>query len=436
MRSWIKLLMLELHDARYMLNGALGFYAAKVLPPLSAVVLVFIILATYGLTLAPVLGVRVPEDVSPHLVHSYCSAVILVAVGKTLAILLLMTVLLVGLTPLYILLWSMVRLGVGILYPIVFPINPVMRKHEKRYDRFFARKLRGYYVLAVFLFLLAGATGFWIGLVRNGGSPTFVMHSLGVLICLSVPYSYSWVWALHLRCLRKKDIAGRSLRHFENHLFSDDSVRLSFLVSLNVLIFLALLGRCWLPILFECSSYTAGTAQKLVRSQVPAYDGICAAARKELTLASGLSWGEILPGSGKLLAKLDPLHDLRETLSPPAGSPVFLRYLFLVVALCSLFQVALPISCRVIRDPKGGYGVAARRLLLGGAKTTIVVIVLKLFVTKAYLIDFSSTIGLGTAFAFLLAGFLALQSKGENRDGSIKAKADAPAGTEANDYSI
>lgn len=391
----------------------LNTYFGRFLFPSLAAILLLCLLSAFVCILGRLRAITVADHASPQLVFSFCSAIVAFVAGQILAGLADMVVMLLVFVPLAIVAWFVVRMALNLIYPLFYPVDSNPTKWAKRYDRFFSHKLLGASFACNSGFILVVLVGFLLAIKEQGMSPVLMIHCLGVSFCLAVFYAFGFHWFIFLRILKRKDTAKRTLPRFNAYLFSDESIKSSFLGSLKFMVFIAVLAWFLIPVPARLSAKIAKGTEWYVSLLVPDYAAVRSEAQKNIFLKSGINWEKMLPSAENLGNEFDLWSGLREVICPKQGSPLFLRYLFLLVALASLFQVALPVATRISREY--GYAPAARKLLMAALKTTTVVFLLKLFVAKAFLVDFSSVIGMGTAFTYLLAAFIAFQDTGEKK---------------------
>jgi len=88
--------------------------------------------------------------------------------------------------------------------------------------------------------------------------------------------------------------------------------------------------------------------------------------------------------------------------------PVFMRQLFLAVALVSLMETGLPslLNAYLYRDRRSGI----RSVVLSALKSGGVVAFVRVFISKAYFVDVSDPLGTGALFTLMVTYFMMLNA--------------------------
>lgn len=393
----------------------LTIYFGKVLPVACILGLLYLPLSTLVLILGRFAIISIPADASPDVVLSLCSAIVHFVGGQCVALLLGFITLFFVFVPFAIVAWFAVKASLNLIFPLFCQMDYTTARLSARYDHFFSHKLRRWFLLCHCMFVFFAAVGSLRVVQITGISANVIIHLTGITLCLGAPYVFGFTWCVFLRVLRRKEKTGRHVRWFKKYLFSDESLRSSFLLSVKFMVYIALLAWVLIPVPVKLSSIAAQRTLVLFRFMSPEYQVVLSQAQQEVTIRGGHSWDEVLPPADRLYREFDMWADIRENLRlGEEGLLLFLRYLFFVVALAALFGMALPVLIRGIRER--GYRIAIKKLLIASVKTTTVVIVMRIFVSKAFLIDFSNALGLGTIFTYLLAGFLAFQRRDGNAE--------------------
>ncbi len=390
----------------------LSFYTMRFLPAALLVSLFCCLLLFPVLILVPFRAMTVPEAAPSGLVFSFCTAVVGVMSGHVFACLANCMVIFFIFFPLGIVGWFLVQLVLNALYLFFFPSEYRPTQQSKRYDAFLSAKLRRSSFFVRNTFIVVVVVICTVAAVKDQ-SILLMVHIMGVSFCCSVPYVFGFHWSVFIRILKRKQETGRKVIRFKAYLFSEYAIRSSFLNSVKFMISTALIAWVLIPIPIVLSERIAGWTGNYFALLSPNYETVRTQAQRELVLQK-YQWDKVLPPAGTL--GMFGLHaGLKEAFCPQyGGSALFLRYLFSCVALGSFVAVALPVSVRATHHQ--GYSVAVKKLLIASAKTTTVVLFLKFFVAKAFLVDFASVLGLGTAFTYILAGFLAFQNREEKTE--------------------
>ena len=110
-----------------------------------------------------------------------------------------------------------------------------------------------------------------------------------------------------------------------------------------------------------------------------------------------------LPEPDKLHQKFNLGKYLLEKQDIKTAHKLLMSYLFLLITVSGFIQIGVRVITKVFIN--SGYWKTLKHIFIITLKTTIIVVLLQLFILKAYYIDITDPIGIGIMFSFLMSLF-------------------------------
>ena len=282
----------------------------------------------------------------------------------------------------------------------------IVRQH--RYLKLFHKKIgKRLIIFSIFIFITIAFI--YLRIIRiHEIELTKLIRVYIATISILVPIIYSIVWYNYFKIYRSRK--SKSLKNkLDWYLLSKNAIRRRFKSILWGVAVLTLFGWFLLPMLFGSFQWFEHFGTKILKDNVKYLE------EWEVLRNEGFSQQEKsitsiahLPDPNNLtqaISCLDKLGDY-ETLNNLFS--LFQRGLFFIITLLALCEIGIPSIANAIIY--GSRREALRKVFLATAKSTILVIVLQLFVAKAFFVDISRALGIGTVFLFAVSFFLMQQS--------------------------
>lgn len=271
-----------------------------------------------------------------------------------------------------------------------------------RISRFLWNKFGKRIQLAVFLILCA-ISYLMISMKIYQRPPKEQVNFFVIIIAFAVPVVYTVLWGKYLIIRARKKI----MSNFDKYLFSKQSIRRQFTSILTFLACLVVLGWILLYSLFGALERIERTGSSFLLNEFEyreKWDFIVEDGYLQYSTTSDSIAG--VPSPDQLERSLSWLPALRS--EARTLFPQFQKGMFFILTLASLFQIGIPsvISAAIYKDRRK----ALLGVFLATLKSTLLVGGLQLFIRKAFFVDISEVMGIGTVFLFTVSFFLMQQS--------------------------
>ena len=230
-----------------------------------------------------------------------------------------------------------------------------------------------------------------------------IAHSLVKVIYLCiylfiflVPIVIAYVWFFYLMVRRSR----RNTRRFDYYFFSKQAIRNKLSGIISFLVFIALLGNVFIPVLFGELAYITNSGPRLMlknleyeqKYQKLVEDGYTNTKNPRVVN---------LPSPNEMRNYMWYFLDLDDNFKPNILIKQFQQGMFFIVTIVCFFEVAIPSIGNAVVYRK--YRDGLKKIIWSTINSIVIVGCLHFLVEKAYFVDTSKVIGLTTLFLFVVS---------------------------------
>ena len=216
------------------------------------------------------------------------------------------------------------------------------------------------------------------------------------LVIFLVPIVFAYIWFFYLMVRRSR----RNTRRFDYYFFSKQVIRNKLSVIISFLVFIALLGNVFIPVLFGELAYITNLGPRLMlknleyeqKYQKLVEDGYTNTKNPRVVN---------LPSPNEMRNYMWYLLDLDDNFKPNILIKQFQQGMFFIVTIACFFQIAIPSIGNAVVYRK--YRDGLKKIIWSTINSIVIVGCLHFLVEKAYFVDTSKVIGLTTLFLFVVS---------------------------------
>lgn len=301
--------------------------------------------------------------------------------------------------------YPILKFPVNLLFSAFYQEETKFTKNYYKYNSFLKRKLDPKLnrilvpiIIAAFIYLIKKA--FW----KYPASD--VINEIIVIILILIPIIWSFYWISVVLIYKKR----KNKKSFRLFLFSRPVILASFREIIIFMIWIAILVRIMIPLLWQ-TSYRIGTKCEKYLIEYHDYDIKWVLLVNDMTIKGNVKdLKKELPEPKQISSSIHPLSMIKvDFISSKKKLSNILNQCFFIVMLGGLLSIGCPtiIGSILIKGMKK----TLKNLTIVVLKTTLLALILQYFIYKAYFIDTSNIFGIGTLYLFLLNFFLTLESK-------------------------
>jgi hypothetical protein len=289
-----------------------------------------------------------------------------------------------------------------VIYLLLYPGHKRFAAVCRRYETIVDRGARRYILIDEVALVVVAIV---VGIARMGqwtiGGAINLIVALSVAAVVTI-FSITWINILWIRGQREDK------RYLDRCFLSRQSIHLDFKNILVLLVFFAVLGWVFWPMLLHSVGRLEGAGNSLMLNRLEYGRNWDLLIREGYVPPKNAEWFAALPEPDKLATSWP---GFREFLVGVDLRQVFVTLqhgMFLVVTIAALCVIGIP-SIAAASVHRGRRN-ALRTAALATLKSGLVTIGLELFARKAYFVDISQATGIGTVFSLTLAFFLMMQT--------------------------